>query len=188
MTTIKQLMEADIGYKTGGFVYQVKHTHKMTEHEYEMPEHPKTIAGRPYWIHEVTLTDGKDDIKADVILQKKRKFCRLEEIKIIVVEIIPESSGGYGKKLLVREYEMITQTADEYEAQKESIPQTPAKAIPNKWDIIGRGKVKHGLLCAFIQSRAGVSDGGSICITGEDLQEIAKLADWVMSKEDIYNG
>ncbi len=174
MTTIKQLLDAPVGYRTGGFVYQVKHTHKMTEH-------PVTAKNAWHWTHTVTLTDGKDEIKADIVLEKNRKFCNGNDVKVIVCEIIAESEGGYGKKLLVHEHKLITQTADEYEAEKRGIPQTPAKAIPNKWDIIGRGKVKHGLLCAFMEGQQRFPKIA-------ELKVLAKLADWVMSKEDKYEG
>ncbi len=178
MTTVKQLLDSPIGYKTGGFVLQVAHTHKMRE-KYGAAQGPER------WVHEVTLTDGTDEIKADVLLVKKRKFCRLEEIKIIVCEIIPESSGGYGKKLLVHEYEMITCTADELPDRE----YRPTKSGPD-WEAIGRGKVKCRLLEAAIKNGILALDplSNTDKVHNEFVRaEIARNADWVMSPEDKYD-
>ncbi len=176
--TIKQLLDMPIGQETSGsFVLQVIHCHKMTEHQYAMPEYPKEIAGRSYWQHEVTLTDGIDEMKADVILKKKRQFCRSEELRIKSCEIIAESSGGYGKKLLIHEHERITYTPDQLEEPRVIEQQ----GTNNKWDRIARGKVKTHLLGSFLE-------GFGRWPTDEDRKKLIAYANWSMSQEDKYDG
>jgi Fe-S-cluster containining protein len=164
--TIKQLLDMPIGDETSGtFVLQVAHTHKMTK---LLPDG---------WQHDVTLTDGTDEIRACVVLKKNRKFCRLDEIRVKDCEIIAESDGGYGKKLLVHEHERITYSADQLDEPRLIEQQNAPK---NRWDAINRGKVKHGLLCACIESGTNIYE--------LDLSHVAKLADWVMSPEDKWDG
>lgn len=176
--TIQQLLDMEIGTKTGGFVFEVEHCHKMYDSgDIDMP-----------WKHEVTLTDGKDEIKALVLLRKNKKFTRGNEIKVIVCELTPESGGGYGKMLLVHEHELLTQTADEYEEEKQNVQNKPKL---DKWGLIVRGQVKHGQVIAAIEH----GDIRLSCKGPDDEQHnaevranIIKWTDWVMSEKDIYNG
>lgn len=160
--TIQQLLELKLYEEaSGGFMLTVKHTHKIT----------KVQGG---FTQELTLTDDTGDILADMVMETYSPFVRRQEIRIITCEIQPATEG---KKLLVKKWEKITCTADELPISEDRIYR-PQQSGPD-WEAIGRGKVKHGLICAFIQSGRGIDN--------QLLQDVAKLADWVMSAKDIYD-
>ncbi len=162
--TIQQLFDMELYEEaSGGFVLTVKHTHKAT----------KVLGG---WTHELTLTDDTGDIKADMVMEVYSPFVRRQEIRIILCEIQPTTEG---KKILVKKWERITCTADELPERER---RDPLRQNGPNWEAIGRGKVKHGILCATIQRH------GLDLVDENTLGNIAKLADWVMSEKDIYNG
>ena len=163
--TIQQLLDMPIGTKTGGgFALTIKHTHK-----------PREIKGG--WLFEETMTDETGDILADFFVEKYNPFVRGQEIKIIVCEI-QSSTKGIGKKLYVDQWEKVLYNLDDLSDYEARIPK-PQQNGPD-WEVINRGKVKHGLTCAYIQALRTQP-------TKADRKSIAKLADWVMSEKDIYN-
>ncbi|KKN70080.1 hypothetical protein LCGC14_0434050 [marine sediment metagenome] len=155
--TIQQLLDMKLYEEANGFRLTVKHTHKIT----------KVQGG---YTQELTFTDDTGDILADMAMETYSPFVRRQEIIILDCEIQPSTKG---KKLLVKKWEKVTCTADE-------LPQRdPLRQNGPDWEAIGRGKVKHGLLCAYIQARISKIDD-------ELLRNIAKLADWVMDPEDKW--
>ena len=158
--TIQQLLEMKLYEEaSGGFVLTVKHTHKIT----------KVEGG---YTHELTLTDDTGDILADMVMEVFSPFVRRQEIKIIDCEIQPSPKD---KKLLVRKWELITCTADELPEREQ---RDPLRQNVN-WEA--RGKSKCRLAEAFL---IGFRKFPNIV----ELEGLAKLADWVMSPEDKYDG
>lgn len=153
--TIKDLLETELYEEvTGPFTLTVKHTHKCT----------KVNGG---WSHELTLTDDTGDILADMEMEVYSPLVRRDEIRILLCEIQPSTKD---KKIVVKDWEKITCTADEL-PQREPLRQTV--------DPLGRSKVKCKLTEAWIK-REGFP--GNV-----ERREILRIADWVMSLEDKYN-
>ena len=169
--TIQQLLDMPIGEKTGGgFLMTIKHTHKLDKYTVEKGVGTDWIPDYGY-VHEVTLTDSTGDMLADMWMLKRNPLVRRREVKIIVCQIQPAAKG---KKLLVHEWENITCTADEL-PQRDPLGQNS----PN-WDAISRGKTKCRLTEAILSTGTDVNSKWR--------KKIAKLADWVMSPEDKYDG
>ena len=157
--TIKELLEMKLYEEaSGGFVLTVKHTHKITK-----------VSGG--YTQELTLTDDTGDILADMEMEAYSPFVRRQEIRIILCEIQPSTKD---KKLFVKKWELVTYTADEL-PQRDTLRQNGPD-----WEAIGRGKVKCVLTCAYIQAGSPIDD-----IRREWIE---KIADWVMSEKDIWNG
>jgi hypothetical protein len=148
--TIKQLLDMPIGDKVGGFMLVVKHAKKMS---------PQGSG----WSQEVTLTDSTGDMLADVWRDKYTKLVRNEELWITVCEV-QSADTVTGKKLLVHEGHVVT-------ASEPPINNQYAQKPPN-WDAISRGKVKHGLTCAYIQANTPINK-----------ELIEELADWIVDNE-----
>ncbi len=164
--TIQQLLDMKLYEEaSGGFVLTVKHTHKAT----------KVPGG---WTHELTLTDDTGDILADMVMEVYTPFVRRQEIKIILCEIQPSTKG---KKLLVKKWEKITCTADELPERDQRDP-----LRQNGPNLEARGKTKCRLACSSIEAEYATLDDSP---EGKNARALViKLADWVMSEKDIYNG
>ncbi len=123
---IKQLLEMPIDYRTGGFALTCKTIKKRWQID-------------NLWVHQVVLTDTTGDILADIVRNSNIPFNRGSSIWIIACEIQPTETG---KKLFVHEW------------KQESITEPPDRLSWAKEEEMGiiAGKVRHGLVCAYLQS------------------------------------
>ena len=139
MTTIEQLRKMPVGQRIGGgFVLTVK----MTKKSVQLPNKK--------YVHTVVLCDETGEMVADFLgLGSYLPLKKGQQVKIIVAEIqeLVLKPGNDGIKLYVDQYQTLTQTLDEYDAEIAS--------YKNQWEIEVRGKIRHGLVCSYIQ--AGVS-------------------------------
>jgi hypothetical protein len=95
------------------------------------------------WLQQVVFTDKTGDILADIVLAKNEygwdNLSRNQLIRIITWSI---QASETGKKLLVSEYELPTQTEPEDYVYANKTPD---------WEKIAEGKVRHGVVCAYLQ-------------------------------------
>lgn len=155
MTTIKNILEWPVGYKSGGFNLVVKTPKKtITDAQGQM-------------FHNVCLFDDTGEILADVKLIKNpipegwegkaghyNPLIKRQVINIIVCEIqLSESDthlkiGTHGKKLLVHEYKI---TNPEFSDEDYKYSSEMWEWDENQKRVI-RGKCRYGISCAFIRN------------------------------------
>jgi hypothetical protein len=156
MTTIKQLREMPVGTRIGGgFVLTVK----MTKKSVQLPN--------KQYVHTVVLCDETGEMVADFLdpgtyLPVKKG----QQIKIIVAEIqeLVLKAGDNGVKLYVSQFQVITQTIDEYEAD--------TLIYQSRLESEIRGKCRYGLVCSFIRAGKPI-----------DKAEIGLLVEYIMTGE-----
>lgn len=105
----------------------------------------KTWQVRKVWYHQVVFMDNTGEIPADVKIGEYLPLKRGQEVNLIIVEVRDAEYLGKPRKILfVEQYSLPSMTMDEYNSQEED------------WHLMRqdeiRGKVRHGLTCAFIQS------------------------------------
>ncbi len=126
--TVKQLLAMEIGAKTGGgfplTIKTVKKRWKLRNFS---------------WIHQVVLFDTTGEILTDVLCDNNIPFTRNSELLIVVCELQVTENG---KKLFVHEWRQQSDTEP---------PDRLAWANGEEERII-RGKIRHGLVCAYLQS------------------------------------
>lgn len=140
--TIKELLTMKVGQKIGGgFILTVKKTKKSVQ-----------LANKRY-IHTVVLFDSTGEMLADFRDPSPTEYNPIikgRQVKIVVAEIQVADSTGRSKvdqtgtKLFVSQYNIPTISIDEYEQG--------LSEEEERWDKINRGKVRHGLTCAYIHS------------------------------------
>ncbi len=127
--TVKQLLAMEIGTKTGGgFPLTIKTVKKRWQ-----------ASHTNCWIHQIILTDLTGDILADVVCPNNIPFTRTSELLIVICWI---QAAENGKKLFVEEW------------RQESITEPPDRLAwaTGEEERIIRGKIRHGLVCAYLQS------------------------------------
>ena len=127
MITVKQLLDAEIGAKTGGFALTIKTVKKRWQ-------------VKDKWIHQVVLNDTTGDILTDVVKDSNAPFFRNNDLYIIVCEI---QASENGLKLFVHEW------------KQETFSEPPDRldwAASDGQEIVA-GKIRHGLVCAAVQSK-----------------------------------
>ena len=147
MITVKQLRQMPIGQRIGGgFVLTVK----MTKKSVQLPNKK--------YIHSVVLCDETGEMLADFVGPPNSYLPMKKggQVKIIVAEIqeLVLKAGNDGMKLYVEQFETLTQTLDEYEAEIE----VEALINQNQWHREIKGKIRHGIVCSMIQSGLPVDD------------------------------
>lgn len=133
---IIDILKMPIGQKLGGFVLTIKIAKK------------KWQVGK-VWMHQVVLMDETGEMLADVRIGGYLPLIAGNKIRIIVaeiqaVELPPKTKFHNRTKLYIDQFEKLTITVPEYEAQMGN--------VEDDWDKVNRGKVRHGLCCAFIRS------------------------------------
>lgn len=127
MATVKDLLSAEIGAKTGGFTLTIKTVKKRWQADGQ-------------WIHQVVLTDTTGDILTDIVKPSNAPFFRANDLYIIVCEI---QASADGKKLVVHEWKQETFSEP---------PERMDWAASDGQEIVA-GKIRHGLVCAAVQSK-----------------------------------
>lgn len=153
-TTIKQLLSMPIGQKTGGYELSIK-TFKKTWQ----------IDG--IWWSQCIFMDGTGEIPADVKVGTKYNPLRgrvSERIHITVAEIQEaEYLGKDRKKLLVDQFTIPTQTADEFQSKQDE--------LDREVRLIVESKIRCWLVSASIQgkelSKDKILEWQEFVLTGE---------------------
>ncbi len=149
---IEQIKQIPIGQENrfgGGITLAIK-TKK------ECKEFKKNL-----WIHKVLLSDGADDILADVNVGPRYNPLTSPDITIIVAWLKDSDHLNKPIKMLyIDQFRINSQTEPDFDADWKA---------PD-WDAINRGKVRHGLVCAYIRA------GKTI-----DKTEIGKLVEYIMN-------
>ncbi len=129
---IEQLQLQPHGQKIGGMILTVKTCKKSWEAE-------------GTWWHQVLFMDETGEIPADVKIGTYSPLKRQDRVGIIVAEVRDAEYLGKSRKILVvDQYDVKHQTADEYYAEADQAYALEMKEV--------RGKVFHGLVCSYIQS------------------------------------
>ncbi len=136
MITVKQLLDAEIGAKTGGFALTIKTVKKRWQ-------------VKDKWIHQVVLNDTTGDILTDVVKDSNAPFFRNNDLYIVVCEI---QASENGKKLVVHEWKQETF----------SEPPEPNWNV-NEADRVVRSKIKCWLVASGIQAgQVDIGESGDI--------------------------
>jgi len=131
---IEQLQLQEHGQKIGGMTLTVKTCKKSWE-----------IQG--IWWHQVLFMDETGEIPADIKIGTYIPLKRQDKVKVIVAEVRDAEYLGKPRKILVvDQYKVETQTADDYYAEAD-------KAYAVEMNEV-RGKIRHGLSCSFIKGYA----------------------------------
>jgi len=133
--TIKQLLETPLGeeHRTGGFQLTVKRARSTREH------------GKKY-LQEVLWLDATGEIAGEILLPKRIPLQNNANINITVCWLQQAEKGE--KKLYVEQWTPVQWTADGYEASR-----SMANSLFDPEDeFIIRGKVRHGVVCAYISA------------------------------------
>lgn len=161
-TTIKQILEWPVGYKSGGFVLTVKTVKK----HWEVPQEDGCLVGHKdddrILVKQAVLTDGTGDLLADI------KICSPEHgnhlhlavghlIRVITCEVQTAYDGKGkdptpNKKLYIDQYEdYVKQPVGRGEQPWGSEDDNAlAWAEARKEEI--KGKIRHGLACAYMRT------------------------------------
>ncbi len=125
--TVKELLAMEIGAKTDEkFSLTIKHVKKRWP-------------SGSFTIHQVILFDTTGEILTDVVCTNNIPFTRASELQVVIGEI---QAAEAGKKLVVHEWRQESDTEP---------PDRLAWANGEEERII-RGKIRHGLVCAYLQS------------------------------------
>ena len=103
MTTIEQLLQMPIGYKTGGFELTVK----------KFPSKMVTVDDNN--IQPVTFIDKTGEMPGEIF---KAKYGEIQKGYKVYITVGIIQNGEYGKKLFVDQYKIPTMTADEWEEMR----------------------------------------------------------------------
>lgn len=155
MITISQLLAMPVGEKIGGgFVLTVKTTKKWIR----LPDNN--------YVFTVVLIDETGEILADFKNATYDPIQKQDTIAIRNGQVqAAEADSGLrasqeGKKLWIEQYTIVTsnasRTADSirsYENMGEDFPD---------WETIVRGKIRHGIVCSYIQSGRDVPQASYI--------------------------
>ncbi len=156
--TITQLQKMPVGERVGGgFILTVKQTKKYVQ----LPN--------KHYVHTVVLFDETGEMVADFLdpgVGIYSPIIKREKIKIIIAEIqgLVLKAGDNGTKLYVTQYQKLTQTLDEYEAE--------AAGYAVQWNREIKGKIRHGLVCSFIRAGKDI-----------DKAQIELLVEYIMTGE-----
>ena len=152
MTTIKQLLAMPIGQKWGGETFTIKTAKKK-------------LPVKDIWWQQVILIDSEgSEMPADVKIVKNIPLIAGSEIRILVAKVEnAEYLGKDRKKLVVDQFSIPTQTADEFQSKQDE--------LDKEVRLIVESKIRCWLVSASIQ--------------GKDLSkaEILKWQEFVISGE-----
>lgn len=151
-TTIKQLLAMPIGQKTGGYDLSIKTAKKK-------------LPVKDIWWQSVVLLDSAgSEMPADVKIGKNIPLISGSEIKIIVAEVQNAEHLSKGrKKLVVDQFSIPTQTADEFQSKQDE--------LDREIKLIVESKIRCWLVSASIQgqklSKAELREWQEFVLTGE---------------------
>ena len=151
-TTIKQLLNMPIGERWGGETFSIKTAKK------------KLPVKDVWWQNVVLLDSAGSEMPADVKIGKNIPLIAGSEIKIIVAKVEnAEYLGKDRKKLVVDQFSIPTQTADEYQSKQDE--------LDKEVKLIVESKVRCWLVSASLQgrnlSREEILEWQEFVITGE---------------------
>ena len=140
MTTIGEIQKLETGARIKNLTATVKR-----------PKHKIRVVGGTEFTQEVVLSDMTGDIQAEVLLRTPNygyihELGRAETIKVHEAEV---QNGADGVKLFVRIYSQDTQPEPDEPHYTSS--EIEGNTSPN-WQAISTGKVRHGVVCAYIQA------------------------------------
>ena len=134
-TTIKQLLVMPIGQKWGGETFTIKTAKKK-------------LPVKDIWWQQVIFIDSEgSEMPADVKIVKNIPLIAGSEIKIIVAKIEnAEYLGKDRKKLVVDQFSIPTQTADEFQSKQDE--------LNREVQLIVESKVRCWLTSSFVEGYA----------------------------------
>lgn len=161
MTTIKNILEWPVGYKSGGFVFTVKTAKKRWENN------------DGTWYQRLMLSDGKDEILAEVITDGNIPIRRNTKIRVIVCERIEiDINNKPAPALFIPEWRDDAPTISEPD-------ELDSWLIARKEEI--KGKCRYGIVCALIKR---IQPGTpNLKLTKKHKEEIEELVEYIMSGE-----
>ncbi len=129
---LEQLLIQEHGQKIGGMILTVKTCKKSWE-----------VEGT--WWHQVLFMDETGEMPADVKIGTYLPLKRQDKVGVIVAEVRDAEYLGKPRKILVvDQYKVQYQAADEYYAEADKAYAVEMREV--------RGKIRHGLSCAFIRA------------------------------------
>lgn len=152
MTTIKQLLAMPIGQKWGGETFTIKTAKKK-------------LPVKDIWWQQVILIDSAgSEMPADVKIVKNIPLIAGSEIRILVAKVEnAEYLGKDRKKLVVDQFSIPTQTADEFQSKQDELDKEDR--------LIVESKIRCWLVSASIQgkelSKAELLEWQEFVLTGE---------------------
>lgn len=164
MTTIKDILAMPLDQGTGGYDLTVKTVKKRT-----------TV--RDFWIQETILTDGKDDILAELKCLKNISVIRNTLIHITVGRRVERDKSNRmvpclyidqwaDASPLMSEPNMMTEAEEWYAARQNEI----------------KGKCRYGIVCAYV--RGYVQENGILPEFSKGRKDdINELVDFIMTGE-----
>ena len=134
MTTIKQLQDMPIGQRWGGETFSIKTAKKK-------------LPVKDIWWQQVILLDSAgSEMPADVKIGKNIPLIAGSEIRILVAKVEnAEYLGKDRKKLVVDQFSIPTQTADEFQSKQDE--------LDKEVRLVVESKVRCWLVSASIQGK-----------------------------------
>ena len=131
---IEQLLLQPHGQGIGGMILTVKTCKKSWEVD-------------KVWYHQVLFMDETGEMPADVKIGTYSPLKRQDRVGIIVAEVRDAEYLGKPRKILVvDQYKVQYQTSEEYYAEADKAYAVEMAEV--------RGKIRHGLCCAFVTGHA----------------------------------
>lgn len=190
MTTIKQILDWPLGYKSGGFFLTVKNVKKF----WEIPQSDGAFVGHKgegrIMANQAVLTDLTGDLLADIKISSPEhgnhnSLKAGQAIRIITCEVqaaYPQKGKDppKGKKLYVDQYEDYIKQELGVESAWGPDDEAFAWAEARKEEV--KGKCRHGIVCALMKSKGiGVQD--EIPIPPHYKKRINEVVDFIMTGE-----
>jgi len=164
MTTIQQILDWPLEYKSGGFTLHIITAKKR-----------KQVGDK--WIQRATLSDGQNEILASFVLHKNNPLPHNSPIHITHCKRTElDVNNKSVQAITISEWELPTMTADEWENEDNTI------AVDWKKDqnVRIRGMCRHGIVCAMIH-RIPASEQLNLELNISQKQQINKLVDFIMT-------
>jgi hypothetical protein len=134
MTTVKQILDWPLEYKSGGFSLHIVTAKKRKK------------AGDK-WIQRATLSDGQNEMLGSFVLKgnvplPSNSPVQIKRCRRVELDVNNRAVQG----IAVTEWELPTMTADEYENEQSDL----AEEWKKDQDQRIRGMCRHGIVCAMI--------------------------------------
>ena len=153
---IEQILMQPVGQKFNAGTLTIKTTKKTWE-------------VNKVWWNQVVFMDETGEIPADVKIGTFKPLHRAWNVKIIIAEVREAEYLGKPRKILmVDQYKVETQMVDDYYAEADKAYDINMAEV--------RGKIRHGLCCAYIAS------GKDIFLHPKIIKEqILEIAEFIMT-------
>jgi len=186
-TTVKQIKEWPIGYKSGGFFLTVKQVKKF----WEVPQPDGKLVGHKgegrILVSQAILTDLTGDLLADLKIASPEHGNHNplkvgQAIRVIVCEVqqaYPQKGQDppQGKKLYIDQYEDYIKQELGTESAWGPDDEAFAWAEARKEEV--KGKVRHGIVCSLIKAKEIALD--EIPIPPAHKQRINEIVDFIIT-------